>query len=82
MLFRQEALQATSEQQLGVPIGLVPWSWWALTGFFVALATGALIFLATATFPRKETAAGILRYPLGELRITPARSGILKAAFV
>ena len=81
LLFRQEALQATSEQH-GVPVALMPWSWWALTGFFVACAAGTLIFLATATFPRKETATGILRYPLGELRIAPPRSGILKAAFV
>lgn len=81
-LFRQEALRATSEQQLGAPIALLPWSWWALTGFFAAFAVGALTFLATATFPRKETAAGILRYPLGELRIAPPRAGILKAVFV
>ena len=82
LLFRQEALQATTEQQFGVPIVLTPWSWWALTGFFVALAAGTLIFLSTATFPRKETAAGILRYPLGELRVAPPRGGILKTAFV
>ncbi len=81
-LFRREALLATSEQQFGAPIALLPWSWWALTGFFAAFAVSALTFLATATFPRKETAAGILRYPLGELRIAPPRSGILKTVFV
>lgn len=81
-LFRQEALLATSDQQFGVPIALLPWSWWALTSFFAAFAVSALTFLATATFPRKETAAGILRYPLGELRIAPPRAGILKAVFV
>ncbi len=37
---------------------------------------GSLIFLATATFPRKETVSGILRYPLGELRIASPRNGI------
>lgn len=81
-LFRQEALQATSEQQFGAPVALLPWSWWALTGFFTVFVAGALVFLATATFPRKETAAGILRYPLGELRIASPRSGILKSTFV
>ena len=60
----------------------MPWSWWALTGFFAAFAVGALTFLATATFPRKETASGILRYPLGELRISPSRGGIPKQVFV
>lgn len=81
-LFRREALLATSEQQFGAPVALMPWSWWALTGFFAAFAVGALTFLATATFPRKETAAGILRYPLGELRIAPPRGGVLKQVFV
>ncbi len=81
-LFRQEASQATSEQQLGAPIALLPWSWWTLTGFFMAFMVGSLAFLAMATFPRKETVAGILRYPLGELHITPPRSGILKSTFV
>lgn len=81
-LFRREALLATSEQQFGAPVALMPWSWWALTGFFAAFAVGALAFLATATFPRKETAVGILRYPLGELRIAPSRAGVLKQVFV
>lgn len=81
-LFRHEALRATSEQQFGAPIALMPWSWWALTGFFAAFALATLAFLATATFPRKETAVGILRYPLGELRIAPPRGGILKAVLV
>ena len=48
----------------------------------MAFMVGSLTFLATATFPRKETVAGILRYPLGELRITPPRNGILKSTFV
>ena len=48
----------------------------------MAFMIGSLTFLATATFPRKETAAGILRYPLGELRIAPPRNGILKSTFV
>lgn len=81
-LFRTEALQATSEQQFGAPIALMPWSWWALTSFFAAFAVATLAFLATATFPRKEAATGILRYPLGELRVAPPRSGILKSVLV
>lgn len=81
-LFRSEVLLATSEQQFGAPVVLMPWSWWALTGLFAAFAVSILAFKATATFPRKETAAGVLRYPLGELRISPSRAGVLKQVFV
>lgn len=81
-LFRQQALNATSEQQLGDPVTLLPWSWWALTGFFTVFVAAAFVFLAAATFPRKETAVGILRYTSGELRIASPRGGVLKATFV
>ena len=81
-LFREQALLATAEQRHGSPISLLPWSWFGLPGFFVAFAAAAAVFLATATFPRKETAAGILGYPLGELRIAPSRPGILRAMYV
>ena len=78
-LFRPEAVSAASAQQFGQPVALMSWSWWALTGFFVTFALAAVAFLATATFPRKETAAGILRHSLGELRVTPPRAGIVRS---
>ena len=81
-LFRPEAVRAASAQQLGQPISLMPWSWWALTGFLVVFAAATVTFLAAATFPRKETAAGVLRYSLGELRVTPPRAGIVRSIAV
>ena len=60
----------------------MPWSWWALSGFFLVVTTATLVFLATATFPRKESAAGILRYSNGEIRVTAARAGIVTAIHV
>src|SRR5215467_12705237 len=81
-LFRPEALQAASGKQLGSPIALMPWSWWALTTFFATFAVCVVVFLASATFPRKEAAVGVLRYSLGEIRVTASRSGIVTALHV
>src|SRR5689334_8157734 len=81
-LFRPEALQAASGKQLGSPIAFMPWSWRALTIFFVSFAVCVVVFLATATFPRKEAAVGVLRYSLGEIRVSASRSGIVTALYV
>ena len=76
-LFLAEALRATSDHRFGSPMALLPQSWWVLSGFFAIVGVATVIFLATATFPRKESAAGILRYSLGEQRISAPRAGIV-----
>lgn len=81
-LFRHQAVQASADAAMGVPMALMPRSWWALTGFFLAIAAGTLGFLATASFPRKEAASGILRFSRGEIRVTPPRSGIVTTLHV
>jgi membrane fusion protein len=81
-LFRSQALQAASTYRLGNPIALAPWSWWALTVFFSTFAVCVVAFLATATFPRKEPAVGVLRYSKGEIRVTASRGGIVTALYV
>jgi membrane fusion protein len=81
-LFRAEAVRAAGDISFGSPIALLPKSWWALTGFFALFGAATITFLATATFPRKESAAGILRYSQGELRITAPRPGIVTAIHV
>lgn len=81
-LFRPEAVRAASARPFGQPVALMPRSWWALTGFFLAFASVAVAFLSTATFPRKETAAGVLRNSLGELRVTPPRAGVVRSVAV
>jgi len=67
-LFRDQAITAATDLRFGAPIALLPASWRALSAFFLALAVATLIFLATATFPRKEAATGILRHSTGEIR--------------
>ncbi len=81
-LFRDQAITAATDFQFGAPIGLMPWSWWALSGFFLAVAALTMGFLATASFPRKEAAIGILRFSTGEIRITAPRAGIVTAIHV
>ena len=81
-LFRHQAIQASADAAMGVPMALMPRSWWALTGFFLSIAAGTLGFLATASFPRKEAASGILRFSRGEIRVTPPRSGIVTTLHV
>jgi membrane fusion protein len=60
----------------------MPWSWSALTAFFTILVVCVVGFLAIATFPRKEAAVGVLRYSLGEIRVTASRGGIVTALYV
>ena len=76
-LFRDTALAAATDAEVGAPVSLMPISWWGLTGFFTAAVLACVTFLATATFPRKESAPGILRYSLGEIRLTAPRAGIV-----
>lgn len=73
-LFRPEALHAAGDADFGAPIALMPWSWWALLSFLMIFAAATITFLATATFPRKEAAIGILRFSHGEIRVTPRRT--------
>ena len=83
-LFRTQAIQSAGDVDFGAPVALMPWSWWALLGFLLTVALVTLIFLATATFPRKETATGLLRYSEGEIRVAPppSRAGIVTALHV
>jgi membrane fusion protein len=81
-LFRSQALQATAEHRLGAPIALMPRSWYALSAFFLTIAIATTAFLATASFPRKEAATGILRFSRGEIRVSPPRPGIVTAIHV
>lgn len=81
-LFREKAIKAATTVQFGAPIALMPWSWWALLGFFMLFAVIVMTFLATATFPRKETAIGILRFSKGEIRVSVPRAGIVTAIHV
>ena len=81
-LFRHQAVSAVSRSEFGTPVALIPRSWWLLFGFLLVFSVCTIAFLATATFPRKESAAGVLRHSLGEIRIAAPRSGIVRALYV
>lgn len=81
-LFRIEALTSTRDISWGRPISALPPAWWWLTVFFVMLAAAIGTFLATATIVRKEPAMGVLSLSNGELRVVPARVGIVRQVYV
>jgi membrane fusion protein len=81
-LFRNEAVAAMTDLDWGRPISAMPPAWWWLSAFFAALALGIGTFLATATIVRKEPAMGVLSLSDGELRVVPARVGIVRQVYV
>ncbi len=81
-LFHPEALDAQCDLKWGRPIAVLPPSWRVLTGFFTVLAVAVIVFLSTATFARKESVPGILRLSKGELRVVPARAGVVRDLYV
>jgi membrane fusion protein len=81
-LYRAEAIAARRILSLGSPIGLVPVSWTVLTLLLATLMGAAGIFLATATYARKETARGIVRPFGGDTRITAQHGGIVRKLLV
>lgn len=81
-LFRDEALAVASDRSLGGPVALMPWSWWVLTGFLIAFAASTVVFLATATFPRKEAVAEVLQYSRGAIRVLAPKAGIVTSILV
>lgn len=81
-LFREEAIEAQRAPEFGAPISAMPMSWRVLVWFVSILFTSAVAFITTQTITRRETARGILVLSLGELRVVPARSGMLTALYV
>ena len=60
-VFEFEALEAQSAKSWGEPAGLMPQSWTAMTALLLTIVCAAAVFLATASYARKETVRGILR---------------------
>jgi membrane fusion protein len=81
-LFREAATGGTSSKWLGVPAARQPTSWMLVLLMLVCFSVLTVIFLATATFARKETATGILNFSRGELRVVAARAGVVETLFV
>ena len=81
-LFRPEALAAHTELSWGRPIGLIPLSWTIVSVFLAVLVAAVAVFLATATYSRKETVRGILKPVGGETRVLATQGGVLRALYV
>lgn len=81
-LFRTEAVAAQRELDWGRPVALMPMAWPALGALLVAAVGSGGVFLATQTYARKETAAGILRPVGGDTRVVAARQGVVTALHV
>lgn len=81
-LFRPEALAAHNELRWGRPIGLIPLSWKIVSVFLAVLVAAVAVFLATATYSRKETVRGILKPVGGETRVLATQGGVLRALYV
>jgi len=83
-LFREEALdyQAASSSQFGQPTGLVPPAWSALTWLMALFIAALLIFISTASFARKETVRGKLRFDAAEAKLIATEPGLIGEVFV
>jgi membrane fusion protein len=83
-LFREEALdyQAASSSQFGKPTGLVPPVWSALTLLMALFIATLLIFISTASFARKETVRGKLRFDAAEAKLIATEPGLIGQVFV
>lgn len=83
-LFREEALdyQAASSSQFGKPTGLLPPAWSALTWLMALFITALLIFISTASFARKETVRGKLRFDAAEAKLIATEPGLIGEVFV
>jgi len=81
-LFREEAISFADKETWGRPVSSMPISWISLTLLLSAITSATIIFLATATFSRKESAVGVLNFSNGELRIVPPKAGVIRTLYV
>ena len=81
-LFRAEALQARVGPRWGRPVGLLPLAWSRITLLLCAFVLILLIFLATASFSRKETVRGRLKPNTVEAQVFSIDAGTVKKLHV
>ena len=75
-LFRKEAIEALGSR-LGSTIKPVDVSGTVLTAFLLTVLVGALIFLSTAQYARKETVAGVIEPSEGAARVVAPKPGVV-----
>ena len=81
-LFRQEVILAATGDKFGEPFGKAPLGWSIISLLLIGITASAGVFLATATYARKETARGLLRADGGETRILAQAGGAVRALYV
>ncbi len=83
-LFREEALdyQAASGSQFGEATGLVPPAWSALTWLMALFVAALVVFISTASFARKETVRGKLRFDAAEAKLIATEPGLIGEVYV
>ena len=77
LLFRPQAVTAATAETRVPAMPPAPMSWRILTGFLMLIAATAVVFVSTAGYARKETAAGVLAPTTGAVRVITARAGLV-----
>lgn len=72
----------TGHLTLGRSLSVVPISWTMVTAFLFVVLIGSAIFLATASYARKETVRGVIRPSGGDLRVAAGNSGVVTSVLV
>jgi membrane fusion protein len=75
--FRPQALKAAAGEASAVSIPVAPLSWHLLGGFLVAATLALVVFAASASYARKETAVGFLGAADGIVRVSAGRAGVV-----
>ncbi len=76
-MFRTEVLDAQKNRLEGDVILVSPFTWFGLTGLYVLLVFGALIYLAFGSYARTETVPGRIYPSTGVVAITPRTPGMV-----
>lgn len=81
-LFRSEAVDFAARRLSGEVIVASPLSTRLLTLVALVAVAGAALFLATATYARKETVQGVLSPSQGLVRVTATNGGLVERIWV
>ena len=81
-LYRKEALAALGEARYGRPVALIPRLLGATTLLLVLIPVAVAIFIATATYSRKESVVGWLQPDKGLTRLSAGQYGLVESVAV
>lgn len=81
-LFRKEAVTHATRRLAGEVVLATPLSFRIIAFLAVVVVVGAVLFVATASYARKETVVGWLTPQAGMIRLTARQGGIVSAVHV